>query len=115
MELGAPALNISAGKLFDLSEVYGYGWRDDRTGNYPWQDYENQRWISGEEMYDSDYVQENGKCQPATDVSPTASYSSEELSRYEMEIGGRGFQSGASLGGRIKTRWFMSLEVRRPH
>ena len=73
VELEAPALNISAGKLFDSSEVYGYGWRDDRTGDYPWQDYDNQRWTSGEDQYDSDYVQKNGKCQPATDVSAAAS------------------------------------------
>lgn len=71
--LPAPPLNISGGYFSGYhlyrTPIYGHQWRDPQTGEFTFQNESRVLffYVSGREVYDQEYVSNNGKCQPSPD------------------------------------------------
>ena len=76
VELKAPALNMSGFYAPNGDNVYAFDWEDPRkeggswAERYPFRDSRNIQFINAAgEVYDLDYMEKHGRCQPTADVS----------------------------------------------
>lgn len=79
VELDAPALNISGFYFPSNDPVYGFDWEDPEKEKENWDErfpFRNLNKMefttSSESTYDMEYIKENGRCQPSSEVSPCA-------------------------------------------
>lgn len=65
--LPAPVLNISAFRMADRLDLYGWNWTDPRTNTKPFGDDADFAFAASNGTYFMPYIKSNGSCQPMSD------------------------------------------------